>query len=63
METDIVRTLELSHEQGAELSWLYRNGSVLNRSDHDSGVRLTVSAAQRIFARFDSQFGVDMAAE
>ena len=63
METDIVRTLELSHEQGAELSWLYSNGSVLNRSDHDSGVRLTVSAAQRIYARFDSQFGVDMAAE
>lgn len=62
-ETDIVRVVELPHELGAELSWLYRHGSILGREDGEATVRLTVSAPTRIFARFDAKFDLDIAAE
>lgn len=62
-ETDIVRMIELPHERGEELSWLYRNGSVLNREDGETGVRITVSAPTRVFARFDDKYDLESVSE
>ncbi|MGB0929060.1 MAG: GTPase HflX [Pikeienuella sp.] len=57
-ETDIIRVFELPHERGAELSWLYRNSSVLERENGENSVRLTVSAPSRIFDRFDNKYDI-----
>lgn len=44
--------LEISLSDGATLSWLYRNGDVLNREDSNGFARVTVGLDARNVARF-----------
>lgn len=53
---DITRHLALSVEQGAKISWLYRNGRILESRTDDEGTTHLVARLDPIaWARFDSQ--------
>jgi GTP-binding protein HflX len=34
--------VDVAHDDGAFLSWVYRHGEVLSRRDDDTGIHLTV---------------------
>ncbi len=46
-------TVELGHDEGKLLSWLYERGMVDAREDEDTGVRLTVRLSPEDLARLD----------
>jgi GTP-binding protein HflX len=54
----LVRTYRLAHEQGAAMSWLYKNGEVLARADGEEGSDLTVRLAPVDIERFTRQYGL-----
>ncbi len=57
-ESERVCTIELRPEQGAELAWLYRTGTVENRQDmDDGGIVVTVRLDERAFAHASQKFG------
>jgi len=45
-------TFTLNYEDGARLAWLYQNGVVLDRKDHDEGITISVKLSQAAKARF-----------
>ncbi len=51
-------TVRVAPEQANEIDWLYRNGSVIARRDHDDGaVELTMRATAAIRREIASRFG------
>ncbi len=45
--------VSLAYHEGAALAWLYEHGEVLERSDEENAVRLTVRMAPKNAARFE----------
>lgn len=54
---NLIRTLSFDHADGAAVSWLYRQCSVIERDDTETGSVLTVAAPDRVFQQFQSKFG------
>lgn len=57
--TDIVRSLRFIPESGEALAWLYRNGEMRSRHDHDDGVDVVVAAPASVFERLSQHFQAD----
>ena len=45
-------TFTLNYEDGARLAWLYQNGVVLDRKDHEDGITILVKLSQAAKERF-----------
>ncbi len=52
-----VRAITLAPHEGAEIAWLYRHGEVLERTDDETGCRLTVRFSPADLARAERRFG------
>ena len=61
----VARDVNLRHEEGALLAWLYRRGEVLDREDGEELVRLRVRMSPADWGRFDQLSGaaVDLCPE
>jgi len=51
----VTEALTLAPEDGAGLAWLYEHGEVLERSDQEDGIRLSVRLTPANLARFGSR--------
>lgn len=58
----MIFSLQLDHQAGRAVSWLYGHGEVKSRSDGDDGIEITVEMTEKEFFQFRKEFGIPAAA-
>lgn len=53
LEGSVEKIVTLDHTDGKKLAWLYENGDVLNRADHEANIEITVRIAPERWAVFE----------